>query len=126
MIQIQNDATIYLTNRVKNKMITRLKQTLEKHLSKNDLSNKYLAELMNMSERHFSRRIQECTGMSPLKYIRIYRLERAMDFIKEGKFSTVNELAHAVGFIKADYFSYKFEEHFGKKPMQLLREMGWR
>ncbi|MEN0051822.1 MAG: helix-turn-helix transcriptional regulator [Bacteroidota bacterium] len=107
-------------------MIERLIVAIEARLNDNNLSNKDLAKSLGMSERNFSRKMHQLTGMPPQKYVRQYRLERAMDFIKEGKFFTVNEIANAVGFIKADYFSYKFEEHFGKKPYQLLREMGLR
>lgn len=110
------------------KMIHRFRSIIDSNLDKKEysLSNRELSKKMGMSERNFSRRIQALTGMSPQKYVRQYRLEKAKGMIAEGKFYTVSEIANAVGFTKTAYFSHKFKEYFGKKPLEMLREHGWR
>ncbi len=47
-----------------------------------------------------------------------------MDFIKLGKYPTVNGLSKAVGISTVSYFIRQFEKEFGQKPMHFLREKG--
>ena len=49
-----------------------------------------------------------------------------MIFLENGKYRTVKDTAFAVGYTKSNYFSIQFEKQFGKKPLVILRESGWR
>ena len=55
-----------------------------------------LAAACAVSERTLTRRFTEATGMTPLRYQQLLRLERAEHLIGHG--STVEAAAHAVGF----------------------------
>ncbi|MEM9888795.1 MAG: helix-turn-helix transcriptional regulator [Bacteroidota bacterium] len=107
-------------------MIEHLEKVIEERLEDNKLTNREIAALLKMSERNFTRRVKELTGISANRYIRSYRLKRAMHFIEEGRYVTVNEISNAVGFSSSSYFSHKFEEYFNKKPLQVLKDKGWR
>jgi AraC-like DNA-binding protein len=107
-------------------MIERLKEIIEERLDDNTLTNKEIATYFKVSERTFTRRVKEATGESPNKFIRDYRLNRAMDFIVLGEYVTVSELSNAVGFSRPDYFSHRFKENFKKRPLEVLKEKGWR
>jgi transcriptional regulator GlxA family with amidase domain len=58
-----------------------------------------LAASLAVSERTLSRAFARTIGMSPLRYQRLLRLERAQALIDAG--ATVESAAHAVGFCDA-------------------------
>jgi len=99
---------------------------LEAHLSNEDLDNQFIANLMDISERQFYRKVKSLTGESPNLYIRKYRLAKAKSYIQDGDFLTVQEIALAVGYQNLHYFSKAFEKAYEITPMQLLKKLGHR
>jgi len=57
---------------------------------------KDLATSSGVSDRTLTRRFEQVTGLTPLRYQQLLRLERAQHLISHG--STVESAAHAVGF----------------------------
>lgn len=89
-----------------------------------DYIESYFAEPLNtamLSRRfgytpsHFCRKFKDATGLSPLSYIKIFRLEQARRLIKEGQ-SSIGTVAAACGFDDANYFARCFKAHFGSPP----------
>ena len=91
-----------------------------------DISNEDLARSMCISERQLFRKLKELTNMSPRNYIRQLRLKKAMQYLQNGDYKTVGEVTHAIGYTNVSYFITQFERVFGKKPLQILKEKGWR
>ena len=60
------------------------------------LSLAELAELCGVSQRTLTRLFSQATGMTPLRYQQMLRLERAEHLIGEG--ATVEAAARAIGF----------------------------
>ena len=108
------------------KWLNRFHRIIDKHLSDPSFSNEKLAIELLVSERHLFRKIKELSGLSPQKYLKDYRLERAKQYLKNGKYRTVKETSFAVGFRNASYFIREFEKAFGARPLQILQEGGWR
>lgn len=96
-------------------------QYIEKQISKSMISISDLAYEFAMSERQLQRKIRMVTGLSPSEFIRTIRLQQARELIDQGHCATVQQVAYAVGYKRADYFSNLFEQHYGLKPIQLLR-----
>lgn len=90
------------------------------------LTNEDLAKKLKMSERQLFREMKKSTGLSPQQYLRQYRLQQSMVLLKTGQSRTVNEAAFAVGYSNVSYFIHQFERKYGKKPLRVLRESGWR
>lgn len=90
------------------------------------ISNSEIAEKLNVSERDLFRKVKRITGLPPKKYMRQYRLKQTMQMIKDGKFRTVKEASHSAGYSNVSYFIRRFEEKYGKKPFEILKEEGWR
>lgn len=109
-----------------NPWLQRIKEVIEKKLVTGDLTNDVLALEVGISERHLFRRMKDLTGYTPQQYIRQYRLEQAMQFLKDGTFRTVKDTAQAVGYINISYFINQFEKKYGQKPLEVLQERGWR
>lgn len=106
--------------------LKRLDIIIEQHIGDPSLNNERIAAEMAISERHLFRRVRKLTGLSPQKYLRQYRLQRAMQYLHNGRYKKVKDVALAVGYINASYFINQFEKEFGKKPLRVLQEAGWR
>lgn len=76
----------------------------------------WAANLIHLSERQFTRRIKQVTGLTPNQYLREMRLQTAKKLLHEGKYATVKEVVYAVGFLDTTYFSQIFKERFGVHP----------
>ena len=78
----------------------------------------WVAGQMHLSERQFNRRLKQLTGLTPNNYLREMRLQRARDFLHEGRYTSVKEVGFAVGFSNTKYFSNLFQERFGVLPSE--------
>ena len=80
----------------------------------------WLAGQLAISERQIFRKIEKFTGLTPNKYIRNLKLYKAKELLENYTFSTVNEVACAVGLKDPHYFSNLYKKEFGKKPKDYL------
>lgn len=106
--------------------LKRLDLIIEGNIADTSLNNERLATELVISERHLFRRVRKLTGLSPQKYLRQYRLQRAMQYLHNGRYKKVKEVAFAVGYVNTSYFISQFEKEFGVKPLKVLQEAGWR
>lgn len=108
------------------KWLGRLDDVIGKNVENIFLDNKKIAEELQISERQLFRKVKKITDLTPQKYLKRKRLKRAKNFLENGKYRTVKETAQAVGYMKSNYFSVQFKKQFGKKPLEILIELGWR
>lgn len=80
-----------------------------------------LAQDQNLSERQFYRRIKSITGLTPNRYFRELRLHRAKQLLETGACQTVAEVSYAIGIETPEYFSKKYRERFGKRPIEYFK-----
>lgn len=83
-----------------------------------------LAKAGHCSERECYRSFQEYLHMTPVQYIRSWRLERAAELLTSGE-DTVADIALACGFGSSSRFGKMFREAFSVTPLayrQRLRE----
>ncbi len=73
-----------------------------------------LCKEMAMSRTLFYSRLKSLTGKGPQEFIRIIRLQKASELLKEGR--NVTEVATDTGFVNVKYFSSLFKKHFGVQP----------
>lgn len=92
-----------------------VKAVVERRLSDSDLAVGDLAEAVDLSRRHLTRRMKEAMGTTPAAYIRRRRLDRAERLLAAGA-ETIAQVAEAVGFASASAFSKAFREHAGCPP----------
>lgn len=92
-------------------------QIIEK-LSDNEFSVELLAENLNISRSQLHRKLKSLTGYSISSYIRIVRLEKALDLLKSQS-GNVTEIAYETGFSSQSYFTKSFAEHFGFPPSEV-------
>lgn len=110
---MKNDETIWLK---------KLDIVIRKNLTSPFLSNAFLAEQLSLSERQFYRKVKALSGLSPNLYLRRVKLTVAREYLISKRYKKISDVATAVGFIRADYFSKLFEEQFGKRPTDYLKK----
>lgn len=79
-----------------------------------------LCREMAMSRTLFFGRLKSLTGKAPQEFIRILRLERSAELLKQNV--PVAEVAVMTGFANSKYFSTIFKKHFGVSPSKFGSE----
>ena len=95
--------------------IKKLNEIILSNLSNQEFSMDDMAESLNMSRSSFYRKMKGVLDLSPNEYLRIERLKRAAQLLKEGE-SRINEICYMVGFNSSSYFSKCFLKQFGVLP----------
>jgi len=80
-----------------------------------NINNQMLAKQFGYSCEHFCRKFKNETHLTPMNYLKIYRLEAAARLLKSGKYN-VREIALKCGFDDSNYFTRCFKSHFGIPP----------
>ena len=93
----------------------RVNEVIEAHIDNSNFGVDWLADELDLSPRHLRRRLDDVTRLSPSGLIRARRLQRAAALLRDGA-DTVSDVASAVGYRDAGYFSRLFRESFGCSP----------
>ncbi len=91
----------------------RFKNILE-YISKNfteDITSLSISKKFGYDNTYFGRRFKEITGLSPTKYIRTLRLEKARKLIVTSS-AELSSIALECGFSDLNYFSRCFKAHY--------------
>jgi signal transduction histidine kinase/ligand-binding sensor domain-containing protein/DNA-binding response OmpR family regulator len=102
-------------NEIDQVFLNKLTQLLEEELGNSDLNINSIARELGFSRTGFYRKLKGLTDMSPLDFLRNYRLRRAAEMIRE-RTTPLNEVAEKTGFGTYSYFSVAFKKHFGFSP----------
>lgn len=78
-----------------------------------------MADNLNMSRSNFYRKIKGVLDLSPNEYLRLERLKRAAQLLKDGE-NRISEICYMVGFNSPSYFAKCFQKQFGVSPKTLL------
>lgn len=87
---------------------------IEKNFDK-ELTTAMLCDRFGYTSAHFCRKFKKATGLTPVTYIKIYRLEQAYKMIKQGE-GQIFEIADRCGFSDTNYFTRCFKAHYKQPP----------
>lgn len=90
------------------------------NMSDSEFDIDQLCREMAMSRTLFFGRLKSLTGKAPQEFIRILRLERASELLKQNL--SVAEVALKTGFTNSKYFATVFKKHFGVSPSKFGEE----
>ena len=93
---------------------------IDKHFCER-ISSAELSRKFGYSEGYFCRQFKAVTGLSPMIYIRILRLEKARKLISEQRLS-IGEIAAHCGFSDISYFTQCFKSHYHMTPTDFARK----
>ncbi len=84
-----------------------------------ELTTVSIADHFGYSSEHLCRKFKSATGLTPMNYLKIYRMEEAYKMLKnEG--GSIMEIAERCGFDDSNYFTRCFKAHFGMPPTKFI------
>lgn len=108
-------------NQLDIQFLTRLNAILEKELANPDLDIQLLAQNMNLSRSAFYRKFMNLTKLSPIAYIKKYRISKSIELMSSGKYS-LTEIGEMTGFGSPSYFSTAFKHEKGISPREFVNQ----
>ena len=96
-----------------------LYELMEKELANVDLDITRITEMMKISRTKFYYKVKGLTGENPSVFFKRYKLNRAADLLKEGKYN-MSEIAYMTGFNTLSHFSTSFKKQFGVPPSEYV------
>ncbi|MDE6347498.1 MAG: helix-turn-helix domain-containing protein [Bacteroides sp.] len=97
------------------KLVENAIKYVEANISRCDLSVEELSRELGMSRVRLYKKLSQITGKTPIEFIRIIRLKRAAQLLRESQ-QNVSEIAYQLGFNNPKYFSKYFKDEFGVLP----------
>lgn len=99
------------------KLIQNAIKLVEDHIADSEYSVERLSKELGISRVHLYKKMISITGKSPIEFIRIIRLKRAAQLLRESQLH-ISEIAYQVGFNNPKNFSKYFKEEFDILPSQ--------
>lgn len=99
------------------KLIKNAIKLVEENIDDSDFSVEKLSKELGISRVHLYKKLTSITGKSPIEFIRVIRLKRAAQLLRESQL-TVSEISYQVGFNNPKTFSKYFKEEFDLLPSQ--------
>ncbi len=116
MMQNNVSENLKLNMRKTPDFLQRAKVIIKNNLSNSHFDVKALASAMFVSEPTLRRRLENFTGYTPAKFIRLHRLQAAKTLLSTGDYQTLSQVAFAVGFKQSGYFSRLYRKTFNTPP----------
>ena len=76
-----------------------------------------LSDTLGLSRGHLYRKVKELTGVTPVEFLRSYRLNQACLMLKKGTY-TISEIAYRTGFSSPAYFTRCFKATYDVTPSE--------
>lgn len=118
---IEEEVTARLSQRQQNSVayVQQAKSWIAQHYAE-DVTLEVLAEKLHISAVYLSILFKNVTGMNFSKYLTSVRMERAKELLKHCDMN-LGQIAQAVGYDSANYFSSVFRRVTGLKPSEYRR-----
>jgi YesN/AraC family two-component response regulator len=97
--------------------VQRIHQIVEENLQDEDFRIDNLASEMGLSRSAFFKKLKSLTGFAPVDYVKEIRLVKAQHLIETTTLN-ITEVAYAVGFRDAGYFTKCFRQKYGTTPKE--------
>lgn len=118
----EDQSDIYSNKRKQQQIfIGKLNNFLQDNYSDHELAVPQISKAILMSERQFFRKLKSILDLSPVEYLRRYRLEKGKELLGQG-FST-NRTAFDVGFTSQGYFGRCFKAQYGVSPSEYKKQL---
>ncbi len=107
---------------VDEKFVLKAKEIIDRNIDNPDFNVNQFVKEMGTSNSMLYRKLTTMIGMSPVEFIKNMRLKRAVQLLKEQKF-TISEVAYATGFNDTSYFTVCFKKQFGITPTEFVESV---
>lgn len=100
-----------------NLFMTELFSIMENELQNPDLDVAHITEMLHISRTKLYYKVKGLTGQNPSVFFKTYKLNRAAELIKEGRYN-MSEISDLTGFSSLSHFSASFKKQFGVSPSE--------
>ncbi|MBA2761148.1 MAG: response regulator [Segetibacter sp.] len=115
------DAVIPETKAVENKVedvfVKKVREAIEANLADANFTVEQLCKLLFISHSQLHRKLEAVTGFSPNKFIRLIRINKAKELLKNPS-NTIASVAYACGYNDPGYFTRVFKQDYGVTPQE--------
>ena len=115
-------ARLARTRQVEDAVIARCQAWIAEHYQEPSPVSSMI-QLSGIAERSFKRRFRAATGMSPIEYVHMLRLEAAKERLESGD-QSAETIAFEVGYEDAAFFRRLFRRHVHLTPSQYRKRFG--
>jgi YesN/AraC family two-component response regulator len=109
-------------NQEDKELIDKIITIMNENLKDENFNVETLASMLYMSRSSLLRKIRALFNVSPIYFIRMFRLKRAAELIQDGRYR-LGEICRMVGFNSPSYFSKLFAQQFGMTPKDFEKEV---
>lgn len=120
LVQYYFDHSSISQREVASDCIKQVLNFIDQHYAQ-DISLEQLAQLANYSTTHLSKCFRDATGLPPIRYLNIVRIEQAK-YLLSYTDEPIGQIMEQCGFSDAAYFSRAFKKMLGYSP-QKFREL---
>ncbi len=97
------------------KLLEKLYAIMEESLMESELNISEMTVHLGMSRTKLYYKIKGLTGQTPNEFFKTFKLNKAAEMIKEGKYK-ISAISDMVGFSSPSHFAAAFQKQFGKLP----------
>lgn len=108
-------------NSIEDQFVSRTQDIIMHHLQNPNFEIEQLARELGLSESQLRRKLSALTGMSPVRFMRSLRIQRAQELLVSTEMN-VAEIAYETGFSDPKYFSRVFSRAVGRSPSEYRKE----
>lgn len=100
-------------------LLKKVRMIIEENLDNPDFNIDSIAQSVGLSRSSFFKKLKNLLGVAPVDFIKEIRLNKAEQLIKTTELS-ISEIAYAVGFRDAGYFSKCFRSKYNQSPRDYM------
>ncbi|MEO5648189.1 MAG: ATP-binding protein, partial [Chitinophagaceae bacterium] len=104
-------------NKIEDAFVTKVREAIEQNFNNANFTVEQLCKLIFMSHSQCHRKLEALTGCSPNKFIRIIRLNKARELLKDPAIS-IAAVAMESGYNDPGYFARVFKQEYGLTPQE--------
>jgi AraC-like DNA-binding protein len=101
--------------------VSKAVKVVEANMSNADFTVEELSAEMAMSRVYLYKKLLSLTGKTPIEFIRIIRLRRAVQLLEKTQL-TISEIAYQIGFNNPKYFAKLFKEEYKMLPSEYRKK----
>ncbi len=108
-------------NQADYEFMEKVKKIIEDNVSEDDFSVDTMCDKLAMSRSTILRKIKTIFNLTPAELIRVVKLKKAAELIKEGRYR-ISDIGYMVGIASPSYFSKIFSKQFGMTPKEFEKQ----
>lgn len=111
------------TTSLDKQFLEKVRQIIDKNISNPDFNIEHFSDEIGLSRASLYRKIKALTNLSPNEFIKNYRLQVAVKYLRETDLP-ISEISYKLGFNDPAYFANCFKKEFKVSPTKYLQNLG--